>query len=141
MSTTSGLLASAPASVSSVLTTSVPASPTPECCRIVKPILIYVCLPVAITFVLWLVSPSIFNSDLWPNDLRPGIGDNAEKLRETVKEGMTKDQVRAVLGRPHRTGDCGGDEWTYRCDFFGGSNFRVFFGSDGRVTRREWWAN
>ncbi len=139
MSPTSGLTACAPASAASGLTTSSPASAPPlqPQPRIVKPILIFVCLPVTMTFILWCV----VTSDLWPDDLRPGIGHPPEKHMETIQVGMTKGEVRAALGRPHRTGSCGGDEWDYRCDFFEGSTFRVYFGADGRVARREWWSN
>ncbi len=31
--------------------------------------------------------------------------------------------------------------WTYRCDFFGGTLFRVHLNEDGRVTSTEWWLN
>jgi hypothetical protein len=78
--------------------------------------------------------------DLRPVDFRPGIGD-PEEAKIKIKEGMTKEEVRALLGRPHwpRDGSESGDQWTYRCDFGGGTRFRVYFGRDGRVTHREWW--
>jgi hypothetical protein len=81
--------------------------------------------------------------DLRPVDFRPGIGYPPEQHMVTIQGGMTKDEVRSVLGRPHwpRDGSESGDQWTYRCDFFGGTLFRVYFGPDGRVTHREWWLN
>jgi outer membrane protein assembly factor BamE (lipoprotein component of BamABCDE complex) len=86
--------------------------------------------------------------DLLPDDFRPGIGYPPEQHLDTIKGGMSKDEVRSVLGRPHMQTDGGQDEWTYvpeqwtyRCDFFGGALFRVYFGPDGRVVSREWWLN
>jgi hypothetical protein len=72
-------------------------------------------------------------------DLGPGIGYPPEQHMITIKEGMTKDEVRSVLGEPHRIGADGGDDWTYRCDRAGGTLFRVRFGLDERVTERFWW--
>ena len=78
--------------------------------------------------------------DFRPDDFRPGIGE-PEQAKIKIKGGMTKDEVRSLLGRPHSLRD-GGDyeyEWTYRCDFFGGTLFRVHFGPNDRVTYTEWW--
>lgn len=75
-------------------------------------------------------------------DFRPGIGE-PEQAEIKVKKGMTRDEVSSLLGRPHspREGGDYEDEWLYRCDFFGGTLFRVYFGPDGRVTSTEWWLN
>jgi outer membrane protein assembly factor BamE (lipoprotein component of BamABCDE complex) len=76
---------------------------------------------------------------LRPDDFRLGIGD-PKQAGSKVQEGMTMDQVRSLLGSPHGRGeDHEGIYWTYRCDFFGGTLFRVHFGPDDRVTRRDWW--
>jgi outer membrane protein assembly factor BamE (lipoprotein component of BamABCDE complex) len=78
--------------------------------------------------------------DLRPVDFRPGIGD-PEQATIKIRNGMTKDEVRSLLGPPHGRGDDRQDtiDWTYRCDFFGSTRFRVHFGPDGRVTSTEWW--
>src|SRR3954465_4149577 len=78
--------------------------------------------------------------DLRPVDFRPGIGD-PEQAKTKIKNGMTRDEVRSLLGPPHGRGDDRQDaiDWTYRCDFFGGTRFRVHFGPDSRVTSTEWW--
>ena len=76
------------------------------------------------------------------DDFRPGIGE-PEQAKTKIKNGMTKDEVRSILGRPHspKDGEDYEDEWTYRCDFFGGTVFRVCFGSGDCVTYTEWWLN
>ena len=80
--------------------------------------------------------------DLRPVDFRPGIGD-PEQAKIKIKNGMTRDEVRSLLGPPHGRDDDsqGAIYWTYRCDFFGGTLFRVHFGPDDRVTSSEWWLN
>lgn len=80
--------------------------------------------------------------DFRPEDFRPGLGYPPEQHTSTIEDGMTKDEVFSLLGHPHQPRDIDfEDEWTYRCDFFGGTSFRVYFGLDDRVTRREWWLN
>jgi outer membrane protein assembly factor BamE (lipoprotein component of BamABCDE complex) len=86
------------------------------------------------------VSITVAALGITSTDLRPGIGYPPEQHMITIKEGMTKEKVRSLLGAPHWNGACGGDEWDYKCDFFGGTKFRVYFGPDDRVTDREWWA-
>jgi hypothetical protein len=56
-----------------------------------------------------------------------------------VKGGMTKDEVRALLGSPDSFGSMDGDQWNYRETILGGSIFRVSFGPDGRVTGCQEW--
>jgi outer membrane protein assembly factor BamE (lipoprotein component of BamABCDE complex) len=75
-------------------------------------------------------------------DLRPSIGD-VEQAQTKIKPGMTKDEVRAVLGRPHRQGEYGqyGTEWDYWETMFVGSVLRVYFGPDGRVRGSQWWVH
>jgi hypothetical protein len=77
---------------------------------------------------------------LLPDDCRPGIGD-VERAKKKIKPGMTKDEVRALLGRPHRRFD-GPEEsaWSYWDTVFADSVLRIHFGPDGRVTNTESWA-
>jgi hypothetical protein len=50
---------------------------------------------------------------------------------------MTKDEVRAVLGGPHRQET---DRWTYwDSSLVLGSVLRNYFGPDDRVTSSSWW--
>jgi hypothetical protein len=73
-------------------------------------------------------------------DFSPGIGD-PKQAKIKIKDATTKDEVLSLLGPPHSQLDGGGqgDSWTYRCDFFGGTLFRVHFGPDDRVKYSEWW--
>ena len=66
----------------------------------------------------------------------PGIG-GVELAQSKIKNGMSKDEVRSVLGAPHR--DRGG-EWDYwDSRLFVGSVLRVHFGDDDQVILSEWW--
>jgi hypothetical protein len=57
-----------------------------------------------------------------------------------IKEGMSADEVVAVLGTPHeRVKEKDGESWYYWIDSLGIDWFRVSFGPDGRVT--ETWSN
>lgn len=78
-----------------------------------------------------------FGSDLGllSNSWRPGIGD-VEKAQSKIKTGMTKDEVRSVLGRPHEDE---GDEWIYWETRFADAKLLVRFGDDNRVTSSAWW--
>ena len=67
---------------------------------------------------------------------RPGVGD-VELAQSKIKNGMTKDQVRSVLGAPHREERYEWEYWNSR--LFAGSRLRVHFGEDGQVTSSEWW--
>jgi outer membrane protein assembly factor BamE (lipoprotein component of BamABCDE complex) len=80
--------------------------------------------------------------DLLPDDLRPGIGDE-EDAKLKIQNATTKDEVRSVLGRPHRILDGGGhgDAWYYRNNLFWGSILRVDFRPDGSVKSSECWVN
>jgi outer membrane protein assembly factor BamE (lipoprotein component of BamABCDE complex) len=69
---------------------------------------------------------------------RPGIGD-VEQAQSKIKNGMSKDEVRSLLGEPHLQGSEGGDEWDYWQTRFVSSILRVYFGPDGRVASSEWW--
>jgi hypothetical protein len=74
-------------------------------------------------------------ANLLPVDLRPGIG-NPEKAKAKIEIGMSKDEVRSLLGRPHQTSEDGrGDDWAYHCG--GGVILLVYFGPDDRVTSRR----
>jgi hypothetical protein len=66
---------------------------------------------------------------------RPGIGD-VEVAKNKIKNGMSKNEVRSVLGDPHRDR---GDEWDYWDTRFAGSILRVHFGDSDQVTSSEWW--
>jgi hypothetical protein len=66
---------------------------------------------------------------------RPGVGDVA-LAKSKIKNGMSTDEVRSLLGSPHREET---DEWDYWEHKFVGSVLRVRFGSDDRVTSSEWW--
>jgi outer membrane protein assembly factor BamE (lipoprotein component of BamABCDE complex) len=80
--------------------------------------------------------------DLRLDDFRPGIGYPPEQHKDKIKEGMTRYEVRSLLGSPHGRDDSeSAIYWTYRCDFFGGALFRVHFGPNDRVTSTEWWLN
>jgi hypothetical protein len=68
----------------------------------------------------------------------PGVGD-VEVAQSKITNGMSKDEVRSLLGTPHR--DRGG-EWDYwDSRFFVGSVLRVHFGDDDQVTSSEWWVD
>jgi len=67
---------------------------------------------------------------------RPGIGDVKQAQRK-IKDGMSKDEVRALLGSPHREDS---DEWDYWSNKFVDCILRIHFGPDGRVTDSECWA-
>ena len=80
----------------------------------------------------------VYGSDLGflPDDCRPGIGD-VERAKSKIEPGMTKDEVRAVLGGPHRQET---DQWTYwDSSIVLGSVLRIRFGPDDRVTSSDWW--
>lgn len=67
-----------------------------------------------------------------------GVGD-AEQAQRKIRVGMSKAEVRAALGRPHR-GE--GNEWDYwDSALVVGCVLRVHFGDDDRVTDSEWWVN
>jgi hypothetical protein len=68
---------------------------------------------------------------------RPGIGD-VEVAKSKIKNGMSKAEVRSLLGVPHRDR---GDEWDYWDSRFVGSILRVHFGDDGQVASSESWAD
>ena len=72
----------------------------------------------------------------------PSIGD-PEQAEIKIHVGMSKDEVRSLLGHPYwpKERSDSRNEWTYRCDAFGGTLFRVYFGPDNRVTQREWWVD
>jgi hypothetical protein len=54
--------------------------------------------------------------------------------RDKVKEGMSADEVRALLGRPHEASTRQeGEFWYYWLDSYSISWFCVRFGSDGHV--------
>jgi outer membrane protein assembly factor BamE (lipoprotein component of BamABCDE complex) len=53
-----------------------------------------------------------------------------------IKEGMSVDQVVAILGTPHERHTQGDEEhWYYYIDSFGMTLFGVDFDSQGRVVR------
>jgi SmpA / OmlA family len=66
---------------------------------------------------------------------RAGVGD-VEKARARIEGGMTRDEVRSLLGRPHREDDVAWDYWE---TIFVGSVLRIHFGADGRVKYCESW--
>lgn len=85
----------------------------------------------------------IFGLDI----LRSGVVDT-DQAKLMIKEGMTKDEVRSLLGRPREviTGRISfrgerGDAWDYWSTPFGGSILRVQFGRDGRVIERYSWVD
>ena len=56
--------------------------------------------------------------------------------RNKVREGMSGDEVRAILGPPHQRKRSNDREtWIYWIDTYGGSWVGVDFGADGRVTK------
>jgi hypothetical protein len=90
----------------------------------------YICGLAILCLCAWIVVAQL--------DLRPGIGD-PEVVKTKIDYGMTKEEIISILGRPHD--QMGSDAWTYRCDFFGGTLFRVYFSKRGRVSSMEWWLN
>lgn len=51
-----------------------------------------------------------------------------------IKEGMSAEEVVAILGTPHERHDSSeGESWYYWIDSFGITWFAVWFGPDGRV--------
>ncbi len=74
------------------------------------------------------------------DDFRPGIGDVGE-AQKRIKPGMTKDEVRAILGRPRHEMEYGrdGSEWRYWETMMVGSVLEIDFGPDDCVTSSEWW--
>lgn len=70
---------------------------------------------------------------------RPGVGD-VDLAKARIHRGMTKGEVRSVLGLPHREGEYGhSSEWDYWEHAFVGSVLRIEFGPDDRVTSRYTW--
>ena len=59
---------------------------------------------------------------------------------DKVREGMTADEVQAILGTPHERHPSGDGEatWYYYCDSFGLAALGIGFGPDGRV-KNTWW--
>ena len=54
---------------------------------------------------------------------------------DKIKEGMSRDEVRAILGPPHqRKKNHDRETWTYWSDAYDGYAVTVDFGPDGRVT-------
>ncbi|WP_439623810.1 outer membrane protein assembly factor BamE domain-containing protein [Gemmata sp.] len=73
---------------------------------------------------------------IWLATARPGIGD-VDVAKSKIKNGMTKDQVRSVLGAPHQDGGT----WLYWNTRLGDSILRVHFGDDHCVISTDCWAN
>lgn len=72
---------------------------------------------------------------------RPGIGD-VEKASAKLEHGMTRGEVRSLLGRPHQEREDGDSaEWDYYATKFVGSVLRVHFDADGKVTPLETWCD
>jgi hypothetical protein len=69
--------------------------------------------------------------------IRPGIGD-VEVAHSQIKKGMSKDEVRSLLGTPHREESY---EWDYWNSRFVGWILRVHFGDGGQVTSSECWGD
>jgi hypothetical protein len=72
-----------------------------------------------------------------------GIGD-ADQAESKINCGMTKEEVRALLGGPHEVigvsisyGGVRGEEWLYYETWLGGGSLlKVHFGPDDRVDER-----
>jgi hypothetical protein len=73
---------------------------------------------------------------IWLATERPGIGD-VEVAQGKIKNGMTRDEVRSVLGAPHQ----GGGTWLYWGTRLRGRVLRVHFGDDDYVSSTDCWAN
>jgi outer membrane protein assembly factor BamE (lipoprotein component of BamABCDE complex) len=71
------------------------------------------------------------------SNIRPGIGD-VQHAHDQIEMGMTKGEVRSLLGHPHREE---ADEWDYYQTIFVSSILRINFGPDGRVVEKQWWVN
>src|SRR5262245_29010313 len=74
--------------------------------------------------------------------MRPGIGD-VEQAQRKIEPGMSMDEVRSLLGLPHRESPGGPAyaEWDYWATRFGDCVLRIHFGPDARVTDSEWWVD
>lgn len=84
-----------------------------------------VCVPVVALAIWFITGP-------------PGIGD-VGYANSKIKIGMTKAEVRALLGTPHR--QCQ-DEWSYWETRLGcGNILRVSFGDDQQVISSEGWGH
>jgi hypothetical protein len=76
--------------------------------------------------------------------MRPGIG-SVERAKSKIKTGMTKDEVRALLGRPHVELMAIPDrdlmeEWLYYDSrWLVGSKLSIGFGCDDRVIWISTW--
>jgi hypothetical protein len=79
----------------------------------------------------------------WVFHVPTGVGD-VDQAESKIKIGMTRDEVRSLLGDPHAQRVCGGDlgeEWDYWESIFVGSVLRVHFGLDERVLATESWCH
>jgi hypothetical protein len=63
------------------------------------------------------------------------LGDRDPSLCGGIKEGMSRDEVQAILGPPHRRSLNANREetWTYFWEWYGVGFYAVKFGPDGRV--------
>jgi hypothetical protein len=69
----------------------------------------------------------------------PSCIDDMEQAHNKIKVGMTRDEVRSLLGPPGRQGN---NEWRYyNTIFVTDCILEINFGPDGRVTERHWWAD
>ncbi len=102
-------------------------------------------------WILWLVLFACvalfesFGSDIGflPDSCRPGIGD-VERAQSKIAKGMSKEEVRSLLGRPHRQVTDKTktfSQWDYWETVFVGSVLRIEFGPDDRVTSSAWWVD
>jgi len=72
-----------------------------------------------------------YSTHLVGYDKRP-LGSSASKQ---IMEGMSGDEVKAILGMPHqRNKNNDGETWIYWIDSYDGYRFGVNFGPNGRVT-------
>lgn len=63
----------------------------------------------------------------------------SHKERDKIRHGMTPDEVRAELGKPHEMSrNQNGESWYYYCDPVGGTILSVQFDRDGKVTGTYW---
>ena len=63
------------------------------------------------------------------------LGDRDPRLCGEIKEGMSCDEVQAILGLPHHrsTNSIREETWTYLWEWYGAGFYAVKFGPDGRV--------
>jgi len=100
-------------------------------------------MPSRILFWLWLLTVLAISCCILPQIVfRVAVGSYpvGDPNRYRLTEGMTKDEVQAVMGRaPHERRKKGAKEiWTYYCDALSIGIWQMEFDEDG-LLESDWW--